>query len=351
MPPARKRKDPSAAQEGEQAPPPSLLILGLGNPGKRYERTRHNVGAMLLESILAVRPAFSSWRRSDGAWVAAGTLGAAAVVVAQPMTPMNLSGRAAAAIARRHALPISRILVVHDDLDLAVGRIKLKCGGSGGGHRGVSSCEYNLGGPEFWRLRVGIGRPANQADVASYVLEDFGPADAATLDGRLRQVVGCLPLLLDETHTISAKSSSSFLNALARPLPPAAANTAKVNATAAPPPAAAAAGDAGGTASGAGPSPAAVVAAELRPESGVHGSRDGGEGEGGDEGGDNGEGGDGGNGGGDGGGDGGGESEAQPPRLTTGISGELGSLRTSGEGHAGRDGAPLPKRTRSGPTD
>ena len=348
MPPARKRKDPSAAQEGEQAPPPSLLILGLGNPGKRYERTRHNVGAMLLESILAVRPAFSSWRRSDGAWVAAGTLGAAAVVVAQPMTPMNLSGRAAAAIARRHALPISRILVVHDDLDLAVGRIKLKCGGSGGGHRGVSSCEYNLGGPEFWRLRVGIGRPANQVDVASYVLEDFGPADAAALDDRLRQVVGCLPLLLDDdTYTISAKSSSSFLNALARPLPPAAAtNAANVNATATPPPAAAAAGDAGGAASvAAGPSPAAVVAAELRPESGVHGIRDGGEGEGGDEGGDNGEGGDG------GGGDSGGESEAQPPRLTTGISGELGSLRTSGEGHAGRDAAPLPKRTRSGPTD
>ena len=223
MPPSSKRKDPAAAQEGEQATPPSLLVLGLGNPGKRYERTRHNVGAMLLESILAGRPAFSNWRRSDGAWVAAGALGAAAVVVAQPMTPMNLSGRAAAALARRHALPLSRILVVHDDLDLAVGRVKLKCGGSGGGHRGVSSCEYNLGGSEFWRLRVGIGRPANQADVASYVLEDFAPADAATVEGRLRQVVGCLPMLLDDTHAISAKSSSSFLNALARPLPPAAA--------------------------------------------------------------------------------------------------------------------------------
>ena len=310
MPPSSKRKDPAAAQEGEQATPPSLLVLGLGNPGKRYERTRHNVGAMLLESILAGRPAFSSWRRSDGAWVAAGTLGAAAVVVAQPMTPMNLSGRAAAALARRHALPLSRILVVHDDLDLAVGRVKLKCGGSGGGHRGVSSCEYNLGGSEFWRLRVGIGRPANQADVASYVLEDFAPADAATVEGRLRQVVGCLPILLDDTHAISAKSSSSFLNALTRPLPPAAANTASANATAD--------ASANATADATAAPPAAAATAEA-------------------------------GGGGGGGGGGESESEAQPPPVTTGISRELDSLRTSGEDHAERDSdAPLPKRSRSG---
>jgi len=226
------------------------------------------------------------------------------------MTPMNLSGRAAAALARRHSLPLSRILVVHDDLDLAVGRVKLKCGGSGGGHRGVSSCEYNLGGSEFWRLRVGIGRPANQADVASYVLEDFAPADAATVEGRLRQVVGCLPMLLDDTHAISAKGSSSFLNALARPLPPAAANTASANATAD--------ASANATADATAAPPAAAATAEA-------------------------------GGGGGGGGGGESESEAQPPPVTTGISRELDSLRTSGEDHAERESdAPLPKRSRSG---
>ena len=166
----RKRKQ-NATPTQDSAAPHSLLILGLGNPGRRYERTRHNVGAMMLESLLASNPAFGPWRRAEGAWVAAGMLGTVAVLVAQPMTPMNLSGRAAAAIVRRHSLPLSRVLVVHDDLDLALGRVKVKLGGSSGGHRGVSSCEYNLGGADFWRLRIGIGRPPPGTAVPDFVTQ------------------------------------------------------------------------------------------------------------------------------------------------------------------------------------
>ena len=106
-----KRKDPVPAQEDETPPP--LLVLGLGNPGKRYEKTRHNVGAMLLEALLSDSSAFKGWRRSDGAWVAAGTLGAAAVLLAQPMTPMNLSGENPHSTCRepnRRPLSLTRIV-------------------------------------------------------------------------------------------------------------------------------------------------------------------------------------------------------------------------------------------------
>ena len=124
-----KRKTPtsgskrrhSPAQEPSDQPPPSLLVLGLGNPGRRYEQTRHNVGAMLLATLQDGPGEFGAWKNLDGASGSTGKIGDATIQIAQPNTYMNLSGRPAAAIARRHQLPLSRILVVHDDLDLAVG--------------------------------------------------------------------------------------------------------------------------------------------------------------------------------------------------------------------------------------
>ena len=159
---------------GAAAPqPPEFLLVGLGNPGERYAHTRHNAGALALAQLVADQPdAWGAWTKSDGAEVALGVMGEPArwVAAALPQSFMNLSGSSVRALARRLGLPAERVIVLHDDLDLPPGKVKVKSGGSSGGHRGVSSCEQKLQRP-FWRVRLGIGRPAERAQVADFVLE------------------------------------------------------------------------------------------------------------------------------------------------------------------------------------
>ena len=270
----------------------------------------------MLLAALQQEAEFGAWKSLDGlklrfglgASVSTGKIGDATVQIAQPNTYMNESGRPAATIARRHQLPLSRILVVHDDLDLAVGRVKLKRGGSSGGHRGINSCEECLAGRDFWRLRIGIGRPANKADVPDFVLEQFDASDAVLLDRCLRQIVGALPLLLGAKEgEITQASSSAFLNAVARPLPTAATAAAS---DAAPAGASAGAGASGPTDAGAsGPAAAPAAAAS--------------------------------------------EVLAEPPPLSSGISHLVASIATSEPEHEAaskpNDDEPKPpKRSRSG---
>jgi PTH1 family peptidyl-tRNA hydrolase len=171
------------------------VIIGLGNPGPKYEKTRHNVGFMLVDHILAMAAGrknmhperleesgdYELWRvKFAGAYR----------LLAKPMTYMNLSGKAAARICGRHGLTPDQVLVVHDELDLPLGRIKLKQGGGNNGHNGLKSLEESLNTPDFHRLRVGIGRPATRyADVAAWVLEPFAEADAAHLPAILAHAV------------------------------------------------------------------------------------------------------------------------------------------------------------------
>ncbi len=135
------------------------LIIGLGNPGREYQGTRHNVGFLVLDE-LARRLGASGDRRAHRAVLTDVVVGGQKVLLAKPQTYMNLSGQSVAEIVRYYKIETGELLVVYDDLDLAFGRIRIRPGGSGGGHNGVRSLIQALGTQEIPRLRVGIGRPS-----------------------------------------------------------------------------------------------------------------------------------------------------------------------------------------------
>jgi len=147
------------------------LVAGLGNPGPKYQRTRHNAGFMVLERLLGeVAPA---GRRRFEAVVNRIRIGEDEVVLVRPQTFMNHSGRSVGQAVRYYRVPLDRLLVVHDDLDVPFGRLKLVRGGGAGGHKGVASTIAALGTGEFSRLRIGIDRPRFEESVERYVLSPF----------------------------------------------------------------------------------------------------------------------------------------------------------------------------------
>lgn len=155
------------------------LLVGLGNPGPEYAHTRHNVGFEVIDRLaaqLAAGPAREKW----GAEVAEARLGSARVVLCKPMEFMNVSGQAVVRVAQFFKVAPDRAVVVHDDLDLPLGRLKLGSGGGHGGHNGVRSILAEWGQAEFARVRLGIGRPAGSAKVGTgYVLGSFGKDERA----------------------------------------------------------------------------------------------------------------------------------------------------------------------------
>ncbi len=157
-----------------------LLIVGLGNPGAGYADHRHNIGFHAVEAVAeAHRLSFSGTEHQ--ARTAHGTIAGERVILAQPQTWMNLSGRAVAPLARFYKIPSQDILVIYDDLDLPLGTVRFRQEGSSGGHRGVESIIQSLGTRDFPRLRLGIGRPPGQMDLAAYVLQDFGAEEQPVL--------------------------------------------------------------------------------------------------------------------------------------------------------------------------
>ncbi len=153
---------------------PPYLVAGLGNPGPTYERTRHNVGFMVLDRIAEKTGlSFSLSRGGIPLALAKGNIAGNTVFLVKPLTFMNRSGHAVSHIAFYYKVPRENILAVHDDLDLARGRIKFTRGGGHGGHNGVRSLVEHLGGTDFPRLRIGIGRPLGPQSVESYVLSPF----------------------------------------------------------------------------------------------------------------------------------------------------------------------------------
>lgn len=183
------------------------LLVGLGNPGDRYARHRHNVGFMAVERI-AERHGFSSWRRRFQGETAEGTIGGARVLLLKPMTYMNESGRSVGEAARFLKIDLDDIVVFHDELDLAPGKVRIKTGGGNAGHNGLRSISAHLGN-DFARVRIGIGHPGSKDAVIPYVLHDFAKADQAWLDPLLDAIADAAPRL-------AAGDSARFLTDIAR---------------------------------------------------------------------------------------------------------------------------------------
>jgi PTH1 family peptidyl-tRNA hydrolase len=165
---------------------PEWLIVGLGNPGGEYRGTRHNVGFEVVDRLAAKhRIEFNKGRHR--AVSGAGKIGGVQVALAKPLTFMNLSGQAVAAIARQYGLKPERILVIADDMDLVVGRVRLKPKGSAGGHNGHKSIIQSLGSEEYPRLKIGIGQPARGG--IDHVLSGFDQNERPVIDDAVRHAV------------------------------------------------------------------------------------------------------------------------------------------------------------------
>jgi len=160
-----------------------LLVVGLGNPGSQYAETRHNFGFLAVDA-LASRLRADPFRDKFSALVSRARLGDDDVVLLKPLTFMNLSGQSVQPAAAFFKVPVQGVVVLHDELDLPLGEVRLKVGGGHAGHNGLRSLIERLGSPEFVRVRLGIGRPpAAFREVADYVLSRFSPEERALVPG------------------------------------------------------------------------------------------------------------------------------------------------------------------------
>lgn len=175
------------------------IVVGLGNPGPRYEATRHNVGQLVVDELAARRgQAFKSHKanaRVGETWLRPG---AAKLVLAKPNSFMNVSGGPVAGLAGFYGVDPERVIVVHDELDIPFDTIKLKVGGGHGGHNGVRDVAKALGTAEFPRVRVGIGRPPGRQDPADWVLDPFSSSERKDLPILVSDAADAVELLVDE---------------------------------------------------------------------------------------------------------------------------------------------------------
>jgi PTH1 family peptidyl-tRNA hydrolase len=171
------------------------LIVGLGNPGAQYESTRHNAGFWWVDQVCAETG--SKLNLEAKFFGHAGKLnGTTEVWLLNPTTFMNASGRAVSAIAKFYKITPEQILVIHDELDLPPGTTKLKKGGGHGGHNGLKDIAAQLGTPDFWRLRIGIGHPGDKSQVANFVLHAPTRDEQTAIEQNIDQSTTLLPLLL-----------------------------------------------------------------------------------------------------------------------------------------------------------
>jgi PTH1 family peptidyl-tRNA hydrolase len=177
------------------------LIVGLGNPGFLYARNRHNIGFMCV-SHLARTYRITFDRKQGHARTGIGNIARYRVVLARPQTYMNASGESVSVLLKKLNVKPNDLIVIHDDLDLPVGKIRLRLGGSSGGHKGIDSIIARIGTPEFYRIRVGIGRPEGnntplkEEVVIDYVLNDFTPEEKTVIDETIPRVSESIDYLL-----------------------------------------------------------------------------------------------------------------------------------------------------------
>ncbi|KGM87215.1 peptidyl-tRNA hydrolase [Roseovarius mucosus DSM 17069] len=187
------------------------LFVGLGNPGAKYERNRHNIGFMALDRI-AEDHGFGPWRSKFQGMVSEGTLDGARVILLKPMTFMNLSGQSVGEAVRFYKLTPADVTVFHDELDLAPGKLRCKTGGGHAGHNGLRSIHQHIG-EAYDRVRLGIGHPGHKDRVAGYVLQDFAKSENDWLDDLLRGIAKGAPWL-------AQGKPDRFQNAVAQAMTP-----------------------------------------------------------------------------------------------------------------------------------
>lgn len=170
------------------------LIVGLGNPGSKYQGNRHNIGFMAVDEIVR-RHGFSPWRKRFQGETSEGLLAGEKVLVLKPMTYMNESGRSVGEAMRFFNIDPSQVIALYDELDLDPGKVRVKLGGGAAGHNGIRSMIAHCG-PHFVRARLGIGHPGDKALVHAHVLSDFAKADKAWLDPLIEAVADHIPLLV-----------------------------------------------------------------------------------------------------------------------------------------------------------
>lgn len=188
-----------------------FMLVGLGNPGSRYENNRHNIGFMAVDEIVR-RHRFSAWRKKFDGLICDSVIGDTRVYALKPQTFMNLSGNAVQALAAFYKIRPENIIVFYDELDLVPGKLRVRQGGGANGHNGLKSIDAHLG-QNYWRVRLGIGRPPEKEQVTSYVLGDFSKSDALWLDKLLPVIAEEFPLLLQ-------KKDVMFMTNIARAMQP-----------------------------------------------------------------------------------------------------------------------------------
>ena len=178
------------------------LIVGLGNPGRTYANSRHNVGFRCINYLGKVH-GISIKQRQCQAQVGTGQIENTEVVLAKPLTFMNLSGKSVKSLMHRFQVALSEIVVIHDDLDLPLGKIRLYAGGGSGGHKGIESIISYLESRDFLRVRIGIGRPPEGEDLVDYVLGDFLPQEKLDIEKSIARVGEAIAYLLKEGMAIA----------------------------------------------------------------------------------------------------------------------------------------------------
>ncbi len=165
------------------------LIVGLGNPGQQYEKTRHNIGFVAIDNFIN-REKLGTWEYKNARkWeVCTANIWDQKIVFLKPMEFMNRSWGAVSTIANFYKIDPKNILVIHDDIDLPIGKIQLKLWGSSAGHNGLKDIIAKLGTNEFWKLRIGVDRPINQAEVSDYVLSSFRKEEKKTIESKIDEV-------------------------------------------------------------------------------------------------------------------------------------------------------------------
>ncbi|MBG53255.1 MAG: aminoacyl-tRNA hydrolase [Alphaproteobacteria bacterium] len=187
-----------------------ILLVGLGNPGDKYARQRHNIGFMAVDEIIR-RHSFAPLRSRFQGLATEGTIDGQKVLLLKPQTYMNLSGQSVGEAMRFYKLTPADVVVIHDELDLPAAKVRVKTGGGAAGNNGIRSITEHIGA-NFRRVRLGIGHPGDRARVTSHVLGDFSKADKTWLDPLLEAIADCVPLLAEGKDATFANKVHLLLN-------------------------------------------------------------------------------------------------------------------------------------------